>query len=83
MTIHPSGISFTGISLGDFDDFPGSPVVKTPHINMGSIGLIPGSRTKSHMLHQEPEELKKRKEFYINSRSLSILRSYRTIPFRC
>ena len=83
MTINPSGISFTGISLGDFDDFLGSPVVKTPHTNTGSMGLIPSSRTKSHMLHQEPKELKKRKEFYINSRSLPILRSYRTIPFRC
>ena len=82
MTINPGGISFTGISLGDFDDFSDSPVVKTPHTNMGSMGLIPGSRTKSHMLHQEPIELKKRKEFYINSRSLPILRSYRTIPFR-
>ena len=60
MTINPGGISFTGISLGDFDDFLGSPVVKTLHTNMGSMGLIPGSRTKSHMFHQEPKELKKR-----------------------
>ena len=52
MTINPGGISFTGISLGDFDDFLGSPVVKTLHTNMGSMGLIPVSITKSHMYNQ-------------------------------
>ena len=30
-------------------DFPGSPVVKNPAVNIGDAGLIPGSG-RSHML---------------------------------
>jgi len=29
-----------------YRDFPGGPVVKTPHTNAGGTGLIPGQRNK-------------------------------------
>ena len=32
-----------------YRDFPGGPVVKTPHTNAGGTGLIPGQGSKSHM----------------------------------
>ena len=41
-TIHPFKVYNSGL--------PGGPVVESPPCNAGDMGLIPGQRTRSHML---------------------------------
>ena len=41
------------IKTSDSRDFPGGPAAKTAAPNSGNPGLIPGQRTRSHMLQPD------------------------------
>ena len=51
----------TLIARTSIEDFPGGPGVKTQATKAGSVGLVPGQLTRSHMLHSMVKRFKKKK----------------------
>ena len=52
----------TLISRTRIEDSPGGPGVKTLPTKAGSVPLVPGRLTKSHMLHSMAKRFKKKKK---------------------
>ena len=53
------GYMGTGFPFGVREDFPGSPVVKTPHFQCRAFGFDPGTRSHMSQLKTQPSQKKR------------------------